>query len=68
MKWFKKKNALPESVETGEKEININKPVLTGTDEETAAIIMAIVADETKKPLENLRFRSIKSINGGVNI
>ena len=35
---------------------------LTGTDEKTAAVIMAIVSKESKIPLERLKFNSIKLI------
>ena len=35
---------------------------LYDTDPKTAAIIMAIVADKTGKPLNELRFKSIKEV------
>ena len=35
---------------------------LYGTDEKTAAMLMAIVADELKTPLNELRFKSIKEV------
>lgn len=35
---------------------------LVNTDERDAAMIMAIVADETKTPLNELRFKSIKRV------
>ena len=35
---------------------------LYGTDPKTAAMIMAIVADELKTPLNELRFESIKEV------
>lgn len=35
---------------------------LVNTDEHDAAMIMAIVADETKTPLNELRFKSIKRV------
>ena len=35
---------------------------LYGTDPKTAAMIMAIVADELKTPLNELRFKSIKEV------
>lgn len=35
---------------------------LINTDERDAAMIMAIVADETKTPLNELRFKSIKRV------
>lgn len=38
---------------------------LINTDEREAAMIMAIVADETQTPLNELRFVSIKRIDGG---
>ena len=36
---------------------------LNGVDERTAAMCMAIIADELKKPLNELRFISIKEVN-----
>ena len=45
--------ALPESASKGELE-------LVNTDEKTAAVIMAIVSDESKIPLNRLKFNSIK--------
>lgn len=36
---------------------------LINTDEKTAAVIMAIVSDESKIPLERLKFNSIKLID-----
>jgi len=38
--------------------------VLVNTTERDAAMIMAIVADELKTPLNELRFKSIKKIEG----
>ena len=35
---------------------------LIGTDEKTAAVIMAIVSDESEIPLERLKFNSIKLV------
>ena len=35
---------------------------LNGVDDKTAAILMAIVADKLNKPLDNLRFISIKEV------
>ena len=35
---------------------------LNGIDDKTAAIIMAIVANDLDKPLDNLRFISIKEV------
>ncbi len=46
--------AEPREVYTGVK--------LNGVDEKTAAILMAIVADKMDKPLDNLRFISIKEV------
>ncbi len=40
-------------------------PVLTGVDEPTAAVIMAIVSDRSGIPLERLGFRSIKLMQEG---
>ncbi|NLA76602.1 MAG: OadG family protein [Clostridiales bacterium] len=39
-----------------------NEVVLTDTDEQTAAMIMAIVSDETDIPLDHLAFKSIKLV------
>jgi hypothetical protein len=36
---------------------------LINVDEKTAALIMAIVSDETKIPLSELVFKSIKAVN-----
>lgn len=36
---------------------------LLGVDERTAAMIMAIVSDESKIPLSELQFKSIKAID-----
>ncbi len=46
--------AEPREVYTGVK--------LNSVDEKTAAVLMAIVADKLDKPLENLRFISIKEV------
>jgi len=35
---------------------------LIGVDEKTAAMIMAIVSDETKIPLSELQFKSIRAV------
>lgn len=40
---------------------------LINTEEREAAMIMAIVADATETPLNELRFKSIKLIEGGDN-
>ncbi|MGN1073681.1 MAG: OadG family transporter subunit [Eubacteriales bacterium] len=37
--------------------------VLRDVDDQTAALLMAIVADQTKIPLNELRFKSIKCLN-----
>lgn len=36
---------------------------LIGVDEKTAAMIMAIVSDESKIPLSELQFKSIRALN-----
>jgi hypothetical protein len=43
-------------------EISTGELELTGVDEKTTAIIMAIVSDELKVPLCELQFKSIKLI------
>lgn len=48
---------LPESQSIGSLE-------LIGTDEATAAIIMAIVSDKSKIPLNRLEFKSIRQLEG----
>ena len=50
---------LPEVDNDGEK-LSAGTLVLKNVDEKTAAMIMAIVADESGIPLERLIFRSIK--------
>ena len=37
--------------------------VLRDVDDQTAALLMAIIADQTKIPLNELRFKSIKCLN-----
>ena len=37
--------------------------VLRDVDDQTAALLMSIVADQTKIPLNELRFKSIKCLN-----
>ena len=46
-------------------ERNNDTLILKNVDEKTAAMIIAIVADETGVPLENLIFRSIKLVSEG---
>lgn len=41
--------------------------ILINTDERDAAMIMAIVADATQTPLNQLYFKSIKLIDGGLS-
>jgi len=61
----------PESVEPAELcgsqndggEFSAGTLVLKNTDEKTAAMLMAIVADEAGLPLERLIFRSIKLVS-----
>lgn len=65
---FWKKDKKDESVSEDEKQ---NQPLAKGTcgelklintDERDAAMIMAIVADQTNTPLNELRFKSIKRV------
>ena len=44
-------------------EVSTGELMLTGVDEKTTALIMAIVSDELKIPLCELQFKSIKSLN-----
>jgi len=55
----------PEPEMIKEEEFSAGTLVLKGVDEATAAIIMAIVSDESGIPLERLIFRSIKLIEQG---
>ena len=41
---------------------------LVGLDEKTAAIIMAIISHESKIPIEELQFRSIKAAEGQITL
>jgi hypothetical protein len=43
--------------------MSIGELKLIGVDERTAAMIMAIVSDESKIPLSELQFKSIKLLN-----
>jgi hypothetical protein len=44
-------------------EVSTGELMLTGVDEKTTALIMAIVSDELKIPLCELQFKSIKLLN-----
>ena len=52
------KKEVPNNVEVSTGEL-----ILTGVDEKTTALIMAIVSDELEIPLCELQFKSIKLIN-----
>ncbi|MBR7162703.1 MAG: OadG family protein [Clostridia bacterium] len=63
-KAFKKKKKEEESTEEAPKANGTcGELVLINTDERDAAMIMAIVADTTGNPLNELRFKSIKRID-----
>ena len=63
-KAFKKKKKEEESTEEAPKANGTcGELVLINTDERDAAMIMAIVADTTGIPLNELRFKSIKRID-----
>lgn len=70
---FKRKNNhtqqnIAVAVKTEHKEIakgTYGDLTLINTDEREAVMIMAIVADATETPLNELRFKSIKRIDGG---
>ena len=42
--------------------VTVNNPVLVNVDERSAAVIMAIVSNETGIPLNRLSFKSIKKV------
>lgn len=44
-------------------EVSVGELALVDVTEKTAAMIMAIVSDETKIPLSELRFKSIKAMD-----
>lgn len=50
----------PANTEMEDKTVGEGELKLFGVDEKTAAMIMAIVSDESKIPLEELYFKSIK--------
>jgi len=50
-------------VNNNEKDFSAGELKLINVDERTAAMIMAIVSDETKIPLSELRFKTIKAID-----
>ena len=62
-KIFKKKSKEESTVEAPKANGTCGELVLINTDERDAAMIMAIVADTTGVPLNELRFKSIKRID-----
>lgn len=65
MFWKKKDNKEADSTASEEKQYaqgTCGELKLINTDERDAAMIMAIVADETQTPLNELRFKSIKRV------
>jgi len=54
--------AAPAAAPTAEEEFSSGTLKLKGCDEKTAAMIMAIVADDTGIPLSELVFKSIKLV------
>ncbi len=65
MMFWKKKKEKQEDTQVEEKQYaqgTCGELKLINTDERDAAMIMAIVADETQTPLNELRFKSIKRV------
>ena len=60
--WKKDKQEEPETVEQPLAKGTCGELKLINTDERDAAMIMAIVADQTNTPLNELRFKSIKRV------
>lgn len=63
--WKKKEQKQEEDAQNQEKQYaqgTCGELKLINTDERDAAMIMAIVADETNTPLNELRFKSIKRV------
>ena len=60
--WKKDKEEEPETVEQPLAKGTCGELKLINTDERDAAMIMAIVADQTNTPLNELRFKSIKRV------
>ena len=63
--WKKKEQKQEEDTQNQEKQYaqgTCGELKLINTDERDAAMIMAIVADETNTPLNELRFKSIKRV------
>ena len=60
--WKKDKQEETETVEQPLAKGTCGELKLINTDERDAAMIMAIVADQTNTPLNELRFRSIKRV------
>ena len=63
--WKKKEQKQEEDTQIEEKQYahgTCGELKLINTDERDAAMIMAIVADETNTPLNELRFKSIKRV------
>lgn len=58
----KKEENAPETVEQPLAKGTCGELKLINTDERDAAMIMAIVADQTNTPLNELRFKSIKRV------
>lgn len=58
----KKEETAPETVEQPLAKGTCGELKLINTDERAAAMIMAIVADQTNTPLNELRFKSIKRV------
>ncbi len=56
-------NSNTADVSTGDSELSTGELKLIGVDEKTAAMIMAIVSDESKIPLSQLQFKSIRLLD-----
>lgn len=73
LEFFPNKNTAAETVELDKTEADEEEDYSAGTlklinvDEKTAAMIMAIVSDESGIPLSELCFKSIKLIENKVN-
>lgn len=52
-----------EAAEQEEPGLSSGELKLVGVDEKTAAMIMAIVSDESNIPISSLRFKSIKALD-----
>jgi len=60
----RKNSPVSDEISDGEREFSSGALKLYNTDERTAAMIMAIVSDESGIPLSKLCFKSIKLIEG----